>query len=145
MQVDLSGIDTSQVVAQLELLDHLIGDAIAGCCTKIDVHERHLLQGMEAILRRVSGDDDSEPGDEPTLREKGEDLVAAARAMDRPDEDEPDDPVLIALVLLVTNPGVRAHLERHDPRLLRQARNAMFVATGLKPISEEGGDPTSSA
>jgi|GEM_PF-5532708 len=49
----------------------------------------------------------------------------------RPDADEPD--VLTALTLLVTNPGVRAHLEQHDPALLTLARNAMFEASGLLP------------
>ena len=58
---------------------------------------------------------------------------------------EPDDDVLIALTLLVVNPGVQAYLEKHDPALLKQARNAMYVGTGLLPIDEkdiaEGGDP----
>jgi hypothetical protein len=57
------------------------------------------------------------------------------------DDSEPDDNVLIALTLLVVNPGVRSYLEQHDPALLRQARNALFEATGLKPIDDqEGGD-----
>ena len=53
----------------------------------------------------------------------------------RPDAAaEPDDDVLIALTLLVVNPGIRAWLEQHDRDLLHQARNAMFVASGLLPI-----------
>ena len=56
----------------------------------------------------------------------------------RPEEvAEPDDDVLIALTLLVVNPGVQAYLERHDPALLRQARNAMYVGTGLLPIDDK--------
>jgi len=52
--------------------------------------------------------------------------------------DELKDNVLIALTLLVVNPGVRAYLEQHDPALLRQARNAMYVATGLRPLNDGG-------
>ena len=53
-------------------------------------------------------------------------------------ELEPDDKALIALTLLMVNPGIKAYLTKHDPALLRQARNAMFEAAGLKPIDEGG-------
>jgi hypothetical protein len=70
------------------------------------------------------------------------DGMFAVRAADWPegDDPEPDDNVLIALTLLVTNPGIRAYLEEHDPALLRQARNAMYVASGLLPFEDDANE-----
>ena len=60
----------------------------------------------------------------------------AERTIRQVDSPEPDDDVLIALTLLVVNPGIRAYLEKNDPALLRQARNAMYVGSGVLPIDE---------
>jgi hypothetical protein len=96
-------------------------------------------------------DEPDEPDDEPTLADKREAFAemcaeivaekqnaAAASAVVPAGDEGRDDQVLIALTLLVTNPVIRAYLEKHDPQLHRQARNAMYEATGLKPINEGG-------
>jgi hypothetical protein len=63
-----------------------------------------------------------------------------------PDDLEPDDNVLIALTLLVVHPGIRDYLAQHDPALLWQARNAMYVGSGLLPIDgKPDQDPVTTA
>ena len=78
------------------------------------------------------------PDEDDTSGDTDESVLPAS-VTDEPESDdsEPDDNLLIALTLLVVNPGIRAYLEQHEPALLRQARNAMYEATGLLPIDGE--------